>query len=317
MAQSTIAPSDKPPVGRNEPVGKPRPIKVTGSDRVFGTVNVIVLVIFTLSVLYPLVYVLSASFSDPGEVRAGNVWLWPVDPTTRAYEALMDYPEIITGFLNSLFYAIVGAFLAVSLTLLAAYPLSRPDLFGRKSFTAFFLVPMVFSGGMIPTYLVVHQMGLLNTRWALVIPGAVSVFQVIVTRTFFQVTLPREMLDASRVDGCSDFRFFWHIALPLSKPVIAVNALFYAVGQWNSWFSALIYLTDDKLYPLQLILRMILVQNSVDIGAADAGTLEQRQALSTLLRYALIVVASVPPLLAYPFVQKYFVKGMMIGSVKG
>jgi multiple sugar transport system permease protein/putative aldouronate transport system permease protein len=290
-------------------------IRVTGGDRVVSVVNAAILVIFTLSVLYPLVYVVSSSISDPKAVRAGDVWLLPVRPTTIAYRSLFDYPQIITGFFNSLFYAVVGAAVSVSLTLLAAYPLSRADLYGRRPLTVLYLIPMVFTGGIIPTYLVVHQVGLLNTRWALIIPSAVSVFQVIVTRTFFSATLSSEMLDAARVDGCNDLRYFWSIVLPLSKPIIAVNALFYAVAQWNSWFTALIYLTDSRLYPLQLVLRQILIQNMSSFQ--DASALEARQALATLLKYALIVVATIPPMIAYPFVQKHFVKGMMIGAVKG
>lgn len=289
-------------------------IRETGGDRAVAVINAAILVLFALSVLYPLIYVVSSSFSDPEAVQAGDVWLLPVRPTTLAYRSLSEYPGIISGFLNSLFYAIVGSAVSVSLTLLAAYPLSRSDLYGRRVLTIVYLVPMVFTGGIIPTYLVVHEMGLTNTRWALIIPGAVSVFQVIVTRTFFSSTLSSEMLDAARVDGCNDLRYFWSIVLPLSKPVIAVNALFYAVAQWNSWFPALIYLTDSRLYPLQLTLRAILIQNT---NVTDAGAQQAQQDLATLLKFALIVVATVPPMIAYPFVQKHFVKGMMIGSLKG
>jgi multiple sugar transport system permease protein/putative aldouronate transport system permease protein len=293
-------------------------IRDSRSDRIFTAWNVTILTLFTVSVLYPLVYIVSASISNPHAVNSGKMWLWPVQVTIQGYRTVFAYHEIVTGFLNSLFYAVVGAAFSVSLTLLAAYPLSRRDLFGRGPIMVFFLIPMVFSGGMIPTYLVVHQLGLLNTRWALVIPAAVSVFQVIITRTFFQVSIPEELLEAARVDGCSDFRFFFRMVLPLSKPIIAVNALFYAVGQWNSWFNALIYLTNQHLFPLQLVLRQILILNSVDPSqVTDASLLAHQQALQDLLKYGLIVIASIPPLLAYPFVQKHFVKGMMIGSLKG
>lgn len=293
-------------------------IRDSRSDRIFTAWNVTILTLFTVSVLYPLVYIVSASISDPHAVNSGKMWLWPVQVTIEGYRTVFAYHEIVTGFLNSLFYAVVGATFSVSLTLLAAYPLSRRDLYGRGPIMVYFLIPMVFSGGMIPTYLVVHQLGLLNTRWALVIPGAVSVFQVIITRTFFQVAIPEELLEAARVDGCNDFRFFFRMVLPLSKPIIAVNALFYAVGQWNSWFNALIYLTNQHLFPLQLVLRQILILNSVDPSqVTDASLLAHQQALQDLLKYGLIVIASIPPLLAYPFVQKHFVKGMMIGSLKG
>lgn len=293
-------------------------IRDSRSDRIFTTCNAAILTLFTLSVLYPLIYIVSASVSDPHAVNAGEMWLWPVHATLEGYRTVFEYDAIVTGFLNSLFYAGVGATISVSLTLLAAYPLSRRDLYGGGPLMVFFLLPMLFNGGMIPTYLVVHDLGLLNTRWALVIPGALSVFQVIITRTFFQVTIPGELLEAARVDGCNDFRFFFRIVLPLSKPIIAVNALFYAVGQWNSWFNALIYLTDQGLYPLQLVLRQLLVLNSVDpTQVGDASALAQKQELRDLLKYGLIVIASVPPLLAYPFVQKHFVKGVMIGSLKG
>jgi multiple sugar transport system permease protein/putative aldouronate transport system permease protein len=293
-------------------------IREARSDRIFTAWNVTILTLFTLSVLYPLIYIVSASVSNPHAVNSGKMWLWPVQLTADAYHTVFAYHEIVTGFLNSLFYAVVGAGISVSLTLLAAYPLSRKDLYGKGPIMVFFLIPMVFTGGMIPTYLVVHQLGLLNTRWALVIPGAVSVFQVIITRTFFQVAIPEELLEAARVDGCNDFRFFFRMVLPLSKPIIAVNALFYAVGQWNSWFNALIYLTNQHLFPLQLVLRQILILNSVDPSqVTDASLLAHQQALQDLLKYGLIVIASIPPLLAYPFVQKHFVKGMMIGSLKG
>lgn len=293
-------------------------IRDARSDRIFSAWTGIVLTLLTLSVLYPLIYVVSASLSNPHAVNGGKMWLWPVQVTVDGYRTVFQYHEIVTGFLNSLFYAVVGAFISVSLTLLAAYPLSRRDLVGRTPIMIFFLIPMVFSGGMIPTYLVVHDLGLLNTRWALVIPGAVSVFQVIVTRTFFMATIPEDLLEAARVDGCNDFRFFFRMVLPLSKPIIAVNALFYAVAQWNSWFNALIYLTNEHLFPLQLVLRQILILNSVDPSqVSDASLLAHQQALQDLLKYGLIVIASIPPLLAYPFVQKHFVKGMMIGSLKG
>jgi multiple sugar transport system permease protein/putative aldouronate transport system permease protein len=223
----------------------------------------------------------------------------------------------MTGFLNSLFYATVGTAINVTFTLLAAYPLSRRDLFGRNWFMLLFVFTMLFSGGLIPTYLVVHNLGLLNTRWALILPTAMAVWNMIITRTYYQITIPQELLEAARIDGCDDFRFFARIVLPLSKPIIAVNALFYAVGHWNQFFQALIYLTDASLFPLQLVLREILIQNTVDLTQMDTTEIARRQELRDLLKYALIVVASIPPILAYPFVQKHFIRGVMIGSLKG
>lgn len=289
----------------------------TRQDKVFNVVNYVVLSLFTIAVLYPLIYIISASFSDPLAVSSGRVWLWPVDINLDGYRAIIEYHSIVRGFFNSVWYAVVGSLIALALTLLAAYPLSRRDLFGRNWLMFFFTFTMLFSGGLIPTYLVVHDLGLLNTRWAIVLPGAMGVWNMIITRTYYQVTIPHELLEASRIDGCSDWQFFWRIVLPLSKPIIAVNLLFVAVGQWNQFFNALIYLTDESLFPLQLVLREILIQNTIDPTQMDAAEMLRRQELRDLLKYCLIVVAMVPPLLAYPFVQKHFVKGIMIGSLKG
>jgi putative aldouronate transport system permease protein len=292
-------------------------LKETRSDRIFNVCNYAVLAVFLLAVLYPLVYIFSASFSSAQAVSSGRVWLWPVELNLEGYKAIFEYKSIVSGFLNSVFYAVAGTLINVTLTLLAAYPLSRRDLFGRNWLMFFFTFTMLFSGGLIPTYLVVHDLGLLNTRWAIVLPGAMGVWNMIITRTYYQVTIPNELLEAARIDGCSDFQFFWRIVLPLSKPIIAVNLLFVAVGQWNQFFNALIYLTNESLFPLQLVLREILIQNTIDPTQMDAAEMLRRQELRDLLKYCLIVIAMVPPLLAYPFVQKHFVKGIMIGSLKG
>lgn len=210
--------------------------------------------------------------------------------------------------------------LGTAITIAGGYALSRRDLIGRNVITFAFILTMMFSGGMIPTYLVVKNLGMLNTIWALIIPTAVSVWQLIVTRTFFQTTIPQELLECSRLDGASDLRFFFQIALPLSKPIIAVNLLLYGVATWNAYFNALIYLTDEDLYPLQLVMRNILLENTFDpsqMTNADPQRILEMQQLADKLKYALIIIASVPPLIAYPFVQKHFVKGMMIGSLKG
>jgi multiple sugar transport system permease protein/putative aldouronate transport system permease protein len=289
-----------------------------GADRAFNVINYIVLALFLVSVAYPLIYVFSASFSDPRAVISGRMWLLPVDVTLDGYRAVFRNSRILTGFQNSLFYTVVGTFVSVILTILAAYPLSRHDLAGRNIIMFFFVFTLLFGGGLIPTYLVVRETGLLNTRWALIIPTALSVYNMIITRTFFQTTIPDELLEAAQLDGCSDFRFLRDVVIPLSGPIIAVNALFYAVAQWNQYFNALIYLTNPDLFPLQLILREILIQNQVDLTQiADIDQLMQRQNLQDLLKYSLIVVASAPVLIIYPFVQKHFVRGVLIGSLKG
>jgi len=293
-------------------------IKESRPDRIFSIFNYLLLTVFLLSVLYPLVYIVSASLSNPTAVVAGRVWLWPVEPTLAGYRAIFEYNTIVRGYLNSIFYLVVGTLVNVTMTILAAYPLSRRDLYGQNWVMALFVFTTLFSGGLIPTYLVVRHLGLLNTRWALIIPGALAVWNVIITRTYFQVTIPHTLLEAAQLDGCDDFTFLWKIVLPLSGPIIAVNVLFYALGHWNAFFNALIYLTDERLFPLQLVLREILVQNKIDPAAmTDPTELLRKQHLRDLLKYALIVAASLPPLLLYPFIQRYFVKGVMIGSLKG
>ncbi|MEJ7902282.1 MAG: carbohydrate ABC transporter permease [Thermomicrobiales bacterium] len=289
-----------------------------GVDRAFTIVNYVILTLFLAAVAYPLIYVFSASFSDPSAVISGKMWLWPVDVTLDGYRAVFRNSRITVGFQNSLFYTVAGTLISVVLTILAAYPLSRKDLAGRNIIMFFFVFTLLFGGGLIPTYLVVREVGMLNTRWALIIPTALSVYNMIITRTFFQSTIPDELLEAAQIDGCSDFRFVRDVVIPLSGPIIAVNALFYAVNQWNQYFNALIYLTRPDLFPLQLILREILVQNQVDLSQiTDVDQLMQRQNLQDLLKYSLIVVASAPVLIIYPFVQKHFVRGVLIGSLKG
>lgn len=293
-------------------------VKESKGDRAFTVVNYLVLSILLFAVLYPLIFITSASISSPLAVSSGEVWLWPVDLNFNGYKTILEYRTIVTGFLNSVFYATAGTLINVSLTLLAAYPLSRKDLYGRNPLMFFFVFTMLFGGGLIPTYLVVRNLGIMDTRWALILPTAMGVWNMIVTRTFYQVTIPDELLESARMDGCNDFNFFWRIVLPLSKPIIAVNALLYAVFHWNDYFNALMYLTDPSLNPLQIVIREIVIRNRIDPAAmVDAGEIVRRQELRDLLRYALIVIALIPPLIAYPFVQKHFVKGIMIGSLKG
>ncbi|WP_239615681.1 carbohydrate ABC transporter permease [Cohnella mopanensis] len=293
-------------------------IRESGSDRAFTIVNYIVLSIVLIAVLYPLIYVVSASFSSSYAVLSGKVWLWPVDPSLDGYKAVFKNKNILTGFQNTVFYTVAGTLINIIMTIMAAYPMSRRDFRGRNIFMLLFVFTMMFSGGLIPTYFVVKDLHMINTVWAMLIPTALSVWNVIIMRTYFQTTIPHELLEASQLDGCNDFRFLLRIVIPLSGPIIAVIALFYAVGHWNQYFNAMIYLKDPHLYPLQLILRDILVQNEVKIDMlGDVKSAAARQGLRELLKYSLIVVSSVPLLLIYPFVQKFFVKGVMIGSIKG
>jgi multiple sugar transport system permease protein/putative aldouronate transport system permease protein len=293
-------------------------IRETGVDRVFTIVNYTVLTIFLVLILYPLIFVVSSSFSDGAAVITGKVILWPVNFSTLAYEKVFSYPRIWSGYGNSLFYAVVGTLVNVTMTLLAAFPLSRRDLFGKNIFLALFLFTMFFNGGLIPTYLLVRDLGLRNTRWALIIPQALSVWNLLIAITFVRTSIPHELLEASQLDGCSDFNYFVRILLPLSTPLIAVLSLFYAIGHWNQFFAALLYLTNKDLFPLQIILRDILISSNIDLAMVeDIKVMAAREALRELLKYALIVVASVPVLMIYPFAQRYFVKGIMLGSVKG
>ena len=287
-------------------------------DVVFLTLNYLFLTLMFVIVAYPLVYITSASFSDHRAVVSGKVWLWPVQPTLKAYIAIFNSPKIPRGFANAIFYTFFGTLVNLAMTVLGAYPLSRRDFYGRNVITGYFVFTMLFSGGLIPLYLLVRSLGMIDSRLAMIIPPAMSVWYVIIARTYFQANLPVELHESANLDGCSDFRFILKIVLPLSKPILAVMVLYYAVGHWNSYFNALIFLKSDKLFPLQIVLRNILILNQKDpLMTQDVELLVLRQGLAELLKYAIIVFASVPMLLLYPFVQKYFIKGIMIGALKG
>lgn len=295
-------------------------LKRSTGDRIYLGVIYLILWFSLIIIVYPLVYIVSSSFSSPLAVISGRVWLWPVEPTLLAYETVFKTNQVLIGYKNSLLYAAVGTFINIIMTIIAAYPLSRKDFFGRQFLMLMFTFTMFFSGGLIPTYLVVRNLGLIDKFWVMIIPGALSVFQVIIARTFFQSSIPEELYESSSLDGCDHFTYLAKIVVPLSKPIIAVLALMYAIGHWNSYFNALIYLNNPKRFPLQIVLRDILIMNSIDTTALDKVNIEsamQKQYLSELLKYALIVVASVPVMIFYPFIQKYFIKGMMIGSIKG
>jgi len=291
-------------------------IKESAVDKTFLITIYILLSLVALVVIYPLIFIVSSSISSPAAVTSGRVWLWPVDISFNGYKALFNTPEILIGYGNSIFYTVAGTLISVALTIMIAYPLSRKTFFGRNTLMMIITFTMIFSGGLIPTYMVVKQLHLIDTRLALLIPNAIWVWQVIIARSFFQSSIPEELLEASEIDGCSDMRFIWSVVLPLSKPIIAVLVLMYAVGQWNAYFDALIYLKSADLFPLQLILRSIIIQNNGS-GAMDVAKMVERQQLTELLKYSLIVVATLPVLVIYPFVQRHFVQGMLVGSVKG
>lgn len=298
-------------------------VKDTKADRVFIWFTRLFVLLAVLIVLYPLLYIVSASISDPATVNSGEMWLLPKGITMEGYKTILANNSIWRGYANTIFYTLVGTSINLICTIPAAYALSRPDFYGKNLFTSFMLVTMFISGGMIPTYLLVKNLHMLNTVWALVLPGAVSVYNLVVTRTFFETSIPWEMQEAAIVDGCSDFKLFTNIILPLSAPIIAVMGLFYGVGHWNNYFSALIYLSDKTLYPLQMVLREILVlqdmsSNSVSNMTSDAAQLlYSKQQLAGVIKYGIMIVSSLPVIVIYPFLQKYFVKGMMVGSIKG
>jgi len=296
-----------------------RRFRFFSSDRTFDIINTILLVFVLLIVAYPLYYILIASFSDPYMVLSGQVTLLPQGFHLGGYQRVFNNPDILRGYWNSIMYTTVGTMINLAVTLPAAYAMSRADLRGRSGLTLFFAFTMFFGGGLIPTFLVVRQLGLLNTFWVMVIPNAMSVWNMLICRNFFQHNIPSDLLEVSQIDGCTNRKFFLLVVLPLSKAVIAVMVLFYAVGHWNSFFNALIYLRDDDRMPLQMVLRRLLVLGEPDInmGAEMMEDWFRMQMEVEIVKYALVVVASVPVLALYPLVQKHFVQGVMIGSIKG
>lgn len=297
---------------------KPNKIKEPLGDRILLVFVYLVLLALTLSVLYPLLYIFSSSLSSGSAVVSGRVWLIPVDLSFKAYEQIFRSSQLMLGYYNSIVYTVIGTIINLGFTILIAYPLSQRNFVGRNLFMMIMMFTVFFSGGLIPTYLLVKNLHMLDTRWALWLPGAFSVFQVVVARTFFQTSIPEELQEAAQIDGCGDTRYLLTILLPLSKPIIAVMTLMYAVGHWNAYFDALIYLRSESLFPLQYVLRNLLILNAADPEMLANTTKQIRdQGFEQVLKYALIVVACIPVLVMYPFVQKHFVKGVMIGSLKG
>lgn len=292
-------------------------ISRSSDDRVFDAILYAIAAVIIVIILYPLIFIVSASFSDPTKVLAGEVWLLPKGLNVDAYTNILHNGKIWTGYRNTIMYTVIGTSINLIMTILAAYPLSRPDLPGRGVIMLVITLTMFFSGGLIPIYLLVKDLGMVNTMWALIVPGAIATYNLIVMRTYFQSSIPWELQEAAHMDGCSNWRLLTSIILPLSKPILAVMVLFYAVGHWNSFFNALIYIRDESLYPLQLVLReILLISQSVAEDGANVG-LEDKILLAESIKYAVIIVSSLPVLIMYPFVQKHFVKGVMIGSVKG
>lgn len=287
------------------------------NDRKFDAVVTILVVMILIFIFYPLYFVVIASISNPDLVSAGKVWLWPKGISFEGYNFILRDVRILRGYMNTILYACCGTAIALFITIPAGYALSRRDLKGQKIIMLFFVFTMYFSGGLIPMYLVVKSLGLVDTRAVLMILGSFSVFNLIITRSFYLNTMPKELQEAAEVDGCNVFQYFLYVVLPLSKSIIAVIGLYYAVYHWNSFFNGLIYINDVKLYPLQLILRDILISGqTIDTSITDLDMIKRLEQISRTIKYGVIIVSSLPVLMIYPMVQKHFVKGVMIGSVK-
>ncbi len=289
------------------------------ADRTFTFVAITILVLSIIAVIYPLYFIVIASISDPNAVYEGKVWLFPSGVTFEGYQRILTDSRIWSGLTNTMIYTVLGTAISVSTILCGAYALSRKDMPGRKFLMLLFVITMFFDGGLITKYLVVKDLGLLNTVWAVVLPGAIGVWNLIIARSFFENTIPNELREAAQMDGANDFRFFFQMVLPLSKPLIMLMIMVHVVANWNSFFDALIFLNDDSKYPLQLVLRNILIQSDVSSTGTTGGDIASyaaAQRIAELTKYAMIVVSSLPLMIALPFMQKHFTKGMMIGAVK-
>ncbi len=296
-------------------------IRESRGDRIFLTAINIFLGVVAVATIYPMIYIVSASLSSAKAVLSGTIWLWPVDLTLDGYKGMLSYGPVLPSFIYSMIYTAGGTALTIFLTVAMAYPLSRKDFYGRKVFIWALLLALMFNGGLIPYYIVVKTLGMIDTVWSQIVPSALNVFLVILAKTFFQQTIPNELYEAAELDGASDIAFLLRIALPLSKPIIAVIALLTAVGIWNSYFSALIFLNSESLYPLQMVLRAILEYAQVNASGFGFNNMTPEQMvyyqnMEALLKYSLIVATTVPMMLLYPLVQRYFVRGVMLGSLK-
>jgi putative aldouronate transport system permease protein len=290
----------------------------TWGDIAFDTVNYALLTLIGLVILYPLIFVISASFSEPFKVTGGQVLLWPVNFQLGNYAEVLKNADIMAGYRNSLIIMSMGTVINLTATISAAFPLSRRDLWGRGQLMMIATFTMIFSGGIIPLYMLIMQLNLINSWFSLILPGAISTYNLIIMRTYFQTAIPFEIQEAATIDGCSNIGILFRVILPLSGPIIAVIGLYYAVVHWNAYFSALMYIRRRELYPLQLFLREVLVINAQN-NMMDTGSQEMalRAVRIETMKYSIIVLSSLPMLAIYPFVQRFFVKGVMIGSVKG
>ena len=287
-------------------------------NKIFYTLSGLGLLAFLIIVLYPILFVVAASFSSGEAVSAGKVFLWPVDFSLDGYKTVFNNRNIWMGFCNSILYTVLGTAINLVMTMIAAYALSRDDVPGSNKIMLLFTFTMFFNGGMIPTYMLIRSLHMLDTVWAMIIPGAIGVYNLIIARTFIRNSIPGDLLDAAKIDGCSDIKYFLKIVLPLSRAIMAVLVLFYGVGHWNSYFNPMLYLNTRELFPLPIFLKEILIANQIDPSTVSDPELQMQIAkIADVIKYALIVVSTIPVMLIYPFIQKYFVKGVMIGSVKG
>ncbi len=305
---------------KNKVMGNKKFGRLSTGDKVFYFFVDAAMLIVLLLVVLPMMNVISSSLSDPNAVMQGRVFLLPEGFSLAGYKAVLKDTRILTGYLNAILYTGATSFFGVIVTVLAAYPLSRKDFAGKNIFMMLFTFTMLFSGGLIPSYLLIRDLGLIDNRLSLILPGLVNVYNIIITRTFFQTSIPDDLLDAAKIDGCGNTRFFVRIAIPLSKSILAVVALYFIVANWNAWFKAYLYLNDKSKFPLQLVIKEILFANSTSAAeGASAASNEgvKMDALSEIIKYSSIMVSCIPLWCIYPFVQKYFVKGVMIGSIKG
>lgn len=295
---------------------KPVLMKSSMGDKVFYFFNWLFLGLMALIILYPIYFIIIASISDPDAVLAGEVVLYPVKITMDGFQKILERTDVWTGYLNTIIYTVITVILSLLVTIPAGWALSRKTLMGKKFLMIYFIIPMFFGGGLIPFYNVMNSLHLLNSMWAVILPAILSVWNLFMTRTFFESSIPEGLVEAARIDGAGEFRIFTGLVIPLSKAILAVMALYYAVGQWNSYFNAMIFLQDEAQYPLQLVLKEILIASENTTGGSGETMIEQYR-MANQIKYVSVIVSSAPVICLYPFVQKYFAQGVMIGSLKG
>ena len=291
-------------------------MRSTVGDKVFYTLNYLFLGLMTLIILYPIYFIIIAAISDPDAVLAGEVVLYPVRVTLSGFQKILERADVWRGYLNTIIYTVLTVILSLIVTIPAGWALSRKTLLGKKFWMIYFIIPMFFGGGLIPFYNVMNSLHLVNNMWSVILPSILSVWNLFMTRTFFESSIPEGLVEAARIDGAGEWRIFTNLVIPLSKAILAVMALYYAVGQWNSYFNAMIFLQDENLYPLQLVLKEILIASESTTGGSGETILEQYR-LANQIKYVSVIVSSAPVICLYPFVQKYFAQGVMIGSLKG